>query len=196
MSDKGWRAADAAAYSDKSFFYLGDSEDMKYFAKIDDQEYIIEIGKDGKIFIDDEMYDVDFQQMPGSGVTSLLLNQHSLEAVVEEKDGFWEVLIRGERYPVTVEDERSYRLARARGSFAAPDGEVMVKSPMPGIVIAIPVIVGDVVKEGDTVIILESMKMENELHAPRDGVISQVKVEPGASVEKDQALVLITDIQA
>jgi len=168
---------------------------MNYIANVDDQEYIIEIGKDGKILVNDKVYDVDFRQMPGSGVTSLLLNRHSLEAVVEEKDGFWEVLIRGERYPVTVADERTYRLARARGSFAAPDGEVMMKSPMPGIVIAIPVVVGDVVNKGDTVIILESMKMENELRAPRDGVIAQVKVEPGASVEKDQSLVLVSDRQ-
>jgi biotin carboxyl carrier protein len=172
-----------------------ETEDMKYIANVDDKEYIIEIGKDGKIFIDDKMYEVDFRQMPGSGVTSLLLNQHSLEAVVEEKDGFWEVLIRGELYPVTVADERTYRLARARGSFAAPDGEIMVRSPMPGIVIAVPVVVGDIVNKGDTLIILESMKMENELHAPRDGVITQVKVEPGAGVEKDQALVLVSDRQ-
>ncbi len=174
---------------------LSETEDMKYIASVDDQEYIIEIGKDGQILIDDKVYDVNFRQMPGSGVTSLLLNQHSLEAVIEEGDGYWEVLIRGERYPVTVEDERSYRLARARGSFAAPDGEVMVKSPMPGIVIAIPVLIGDVVSKGDTVIILESMKMENELRAPRDGIITEIKVEPGASVEKDQALVMVSDQQ-
>ena len=55
--------------------------------------------------------------------------------------------------------------------------------------------VGGVVNKGDTVIILESMKMENELHAPREGVITQIKVEPGASVEKDQALVQISDKQ-
>lgn len=168
---------------------------MKYLANVHDQEYVIEIGKEGKILVNDEAYHVDFQQMPGSGVTSLLLNRHSLEAVIEEKDGFWEVLIRGELYPVTVADERTYRLARARGSFAAPDGEVMVKSPMPGIVIAIPVAVGDVVNKGDAIIILESMKMENELRAPRDGVISKIKVEPGASVEKDQALVLVSEKQ-
>lgn len=166
---------------------------MKYFATVGEQNYVIEIGKDGQIIIDDQVYTVDFQQMPGSGVTSLLLNNHSLEAVVEEKDGFWEVLIRGELYPVSVVDERTYRLANARGTFAAPDGEVTIKSPMPGIIIAVPVKEGDSVGKGDTVIILESMKMENELLAPREGIISQVKVEPGASVEKDQALVLISE---
>ncbi|MDX1415950.1 MAG: biotin/lipoyl-containing protein [Candidatus Promineifilaceae bacterium] len=168
---------------------------MKYIVNVDDQEYIIEIGKEGKILVNDEPYDVDFQRMPGSGVTSLLLNHRSLEAVVEEKDGFWEVLIRGELYPVTVEDERTYRLARARGTFAGPDGEALVRSPMPGIVIAVPVAVGDAVNKGDTVIILESMKMENELRAPLDGVIHDIRVEPGASVEKNQPLVMVSEKQ-
>ena len=63
---------------------------------------------------------------------SLLLNHHSLEAVVHEGDGRWEVLIRGELYPVEVADERTHRLAKARGSFSPPDGEVSVVSPMPG----------------------------------------------------------------
>lgn len=166
---------------------------MKYFATVEDQEYVIEIGKDGKIIIAETTYNVDYRRMPGSGVTSLILNHHSLEAVVEEKEGVWEVLIHGELYPVAVADERAYRLANARGSFAAPDGEVMVQSPMPGIVIAVPVKEGEHVSKGDTVIILESMKMENELSAPRDGVITQIKVIVGASVEKNQALLLVGD---
>jgi len=166
---------------------------MKYFATVEDQEFVIEIGKDGNIIIDETTYNIDYRQMPGSGVTSLILNHHSLEAVVEEKEGVWEVLIRGELYPVMVADERAYRLANARGSFAAPDGEITVQSPMPGIVIAVPVEEGDNVSKGDTIIILESMKMENELSAPRDGVITQIKVDVGASVEKNQDLVLVGD---
>jgi biotin carboxyl carrier protein len=131
--------------------------------------------------------------MPKSGVTSLLINQRSLEAVVEEKDGNWQVLIRGEQYPVEVSDERMYRLSKARGSFSAPDGEVVVKSPMPGTIITVPVSEGDMVQEGDKVIILESMKMENELRAPRDGVVTQVKVQAGVGVEKGQVLLVISD---
>jgi len=166
---------------------------MIYFAKVKDQEFIIEIGQDNKILVNGESFDIDFQRMPRSGVTSLLINQHSLEAVVEEQDGIWQVLIRGEQYPVEVADERMRRLSNARGSFTAPDGEVVVKSPMPGTIIAVPVSEGDVVQEGDKVVILESMKMENELRAPRDGVVTHVKVEPGVGVEKGQPLVVISD---
>ena len=166
---------------------------MKYFAKVDDQEFVIEVGHEDQIIVNDEPYEIDFQQMPGSGVTSLIIDNHSLEAVVEEKDGVWQVLIRGDLYEVKVDDDRSRRLASARGDLAAADGEVVVRSPMPGIVIAVSVSEGQNVSKGDKVVILESMNMENELRAPRDGIISHIRIEVGASVDKDQVLVVITD---
>jgi biotin carboxyl carrier protein len=67
---------------------------------------------------------------------------------------------------------------------------------MPGLIVAVPVEQGQTVKKGDQVIILESMKMENELRSPRDGVVHRVHVAQGASVEKDQALVTIGDAEA
>lgn len=169
---------------------------MKYYATVNDQEFVIEIGQDNQIVVNDEPFDIDFKRMPDSSVTSLLINHRSLEAVVEEKDGIWQVLIRGEQYPVLVLDERTQRLANARGSFTAPEGEVIVASPMPGTIIAVSVSEGDFVKEGDKIVILESMKMENELRAPRDGLIAQVNVKAGASVEKGETLVVITDEDA
>jgi biotin carboxyl carrier protein len=166
---------------------------MKYFANVNEQEFIIEIGQDNQITVNGEPFHINFKRMPNGGVTSLLINNRSLEAVVEEQDGIWQVLIRGELYPVQVTDERMQRLSKARGSFAAPDGETPVKSPMPGTIIAVPVKQGDVVHKGDKVIILESMKMENELRAPRDGMVAHVRVKPGTSVEKGQVLVVISD---
>jgi pyruvate carboxylase subunit B len=62
---------------------------------------------------------------------------------------------------------------------------------MPGLVIKVVVAVGDEVAKNDQVVILESMKMENELRSPRDGVVTAVKTEAGVSVEKDQILVVI-----
>jgi biotin carboxyl carrier protein len=166
---------------------------MKYTARTRNNEFIIEIGQDGQVAINGELFDIDFQQIPGSGVASLLLDNRSLEAVVEERNGHWEVLIKGELYTVTVDDERTQRLAQARGSIAALDGEVIVKSPMPGIIVAVPVNRGDSVCKGDKVVILESMKMENELRAPMDGIITQIRVQAGDNVEKDQFLLAISN---
>lgn len=163
---------------------------MKYYTKVHGQEYEIEIHHEHEILVNGERYEVDFQKLPDAGLASLLLSNHSLEAVIEERDGLWEVLIHGQLYTAQVQDERAYRLAQARG-MAVADGAGDVHAPMPGIIIAVPVKVGDRVKQGDKVAILESMKMENELRAPRDGVITQVNVHPGSSVEKNTVVVVI-----
>jgi biotin carboxyl carrier protein len=169
---------------------------MKYIATVNDQEIEIEVGQDREITVNGERYDIDFYQLPEGGLVSLLLNNSSYEAVVEARDDLWEVLLRGELYSVTVQDERAYRLAKARGGETAVHGEAIIKSPMPGIIIAAPVAVGDVVQKGDKIIILESMKMENELRSPRDGVVLRVQVKPGDGVEKGQVLAVISDSPA
>jgi biotin carboxyl carrier protein len=166
---------------------------MKYITIVNDQHYIIEIGHEGQIEVDGQEYEIDFEQLSEGGILSLLLNNRSFEAIVEEREQDWEVLIHGELYTVFVQDEQAYRLAKERG--VAPDeaGEAAIKSPMPGLIIAIPVEVGQAVKKGDKVVILESMKMENELRSPKDGLVANIYVEPGASVEKNQILIAIGD---
>ena len=66
-----------------------------------------------------------------------------------------------------------------------------MKAPMPGLVIAVPVDEGQEIKKGQVLLILESMKMQNELKSPRDGKVSRIKVKPGASVEQKQALLSV-----
>ena len=165
---------------------------MKYITTIEEQEYTIEISGENEIRVNDELYSVDFRQLEG-GILSLLLDNQSHEALVEEREDYWQVLIQGELYTVQVQDERAYRLAKARGITAVVSGEVSIKSPMPGLIIAVTAEEGQSVNKGDKVVILESMKMENELRAPRAGVVNRIHVEAGASVEKDQVLATIGD---
>jgi len=166
---------------------------MKYITTVSGKEYSIEIDQEGRIQVNDHTFEVDFQQLAEGGVLSLLLDNKSIEAIVEEREEAWEVLIQGELYTVQVQDERAYRLAKARGSAAEFSGEATIKSPMPGLIISVPVIEGQLIRKGDQIVILESMKMENELRSPRDGVVTHVYVEAGASVEKDQVLATIGD---
>jgi biotin carboxyl carrier protein len=168
-------------------------DDMKYFAKVNDKEFEIVIDSEQEVIVNGVPYEMDFQLLHEDGVLSLLLNNRSLEAVVQERDDSWDVLTRGELYSVRVQDERMYRLAQARGSAPAVSGEAQICSPMPGVIVAVAVYEGDAVRQGDKVVILESMKMENELRAPRDGIVSRVNVSKGDSVEKDQVLVVISE---
>ena len=70
-------------------------------------------------------------------------------------------------------------------------GSVSIKAPMPGTILKINVKVGDAVKAGDVVCVLEAMKMENDICAPQDGVVSSVEVAQGASVATDAVLVTL-----
>ena len=101
------------------------------------------------------------------------------------------VLLRGRLYTARVMDERAGRIKQV-GGLGAATGEVTIKSPMPGLIVAVPVSEGQAVHKGQTVIVLESMKMENELKAPRDGTVTSIKVAPRQSVEQHQPLVVLS----
>lgn len=74
---------------------------------------------------------------------------------------------------------------------AGTQGSVKVQSPMPGTIISVKVSVGQQVKKGDTVAVLEAMKMENEIPAPQDGTVSSIEVSNGATVETGATLVTL-----
>ncbi len=93
----------------------------------------------------------------------------------------------------TSETDMVELLARIRAHPALPLHGPEHHFLVPGIIIATPVAPGQLVQKGDKVIILESMKMENELRSPRDGIVSRVQVKAGDNVEKDQALAVISD---
>ena len=169
---------------------------MKYIATINGNEYLIEYDEQQEIYVNGERFKIDLDKVGEGNLYSLLLNQRSLEvaATVTDRDS-WEIMLGGEAYAVKVQDERAYRLAKARGELDADSGTVPTKSPMPGVIVRVPVSAGDVIGKGDTLVILESMKMENELKATRDGIILEVKVSAGDSVEKDAVLVVVGDVE-
>lgn len=164
---------------------------MKYIATIDNKEFIVELLEDKRVAINGDTYTVDFESVSGQPVYSLIVDGKSHEAYVQESDDDWQVLLRGRLYAVKVEDEREKRLRAAAGGGVAETGEFHLKAPMPGLVVTTLVEEGQEVKKGQVLLILESMKMQNELKAPRDGVISRIKVKAGESVEQKQALLSV-----
>jgi biotin carboxyl carrier protein len=99
--------------------------------------------------------------------------------------------LRGRLYPIVVEDEREKRLRSAASSNVAETGEFLLRAPMPGLIVAILVEEGQPVKKGQVLLILESMKMQNELKAPRDGTVGRVRVKASETVEQRQILLSI-----
>ena len=164
---------------------------MKYITTVEDKQFLVEIIDEKHVSVDGKIYNVDFESVSGQPVFSLIVDGKSHEAYVQEGDEIWQVLMRGQLYPVKVEDEREKRLRAAAGGGVAETGEFHLRAPMPGLVIAIPVTDGQEVKKGQVLLILESMKMQNELKSPRDGKINRIRVKPGESVEQKQALLSV-----
>jgi biotin carboxyl carrier protein len=165
---------------------------MKYTTTIGDELFTVEIDREDEIVVNGKVFVVDFANIGRSNLYSLLIDNQSFEAMVEERDGKWEVLLRGRLYSVDVADDRA-RLMAARADNLMPEsGELIVQAPMPGLVVAVSVEIGQEVERGDAVVILESMKMENELRTPRAGTVERIAVKPGDSVEQQQTLVVIT----
>ncbi len=165
---------------------------MKYITVVGDKSFTIDINREGTVLIDGVPRALDFQSIDNGGLYSILLDNKSFEALVEQNEGEYQVLISGTLYHVNVVDERAKRLAEAGGAFAPTTGELNIKSPMPGLIVAIPVHEGDHIKKGQVLVVLESMKMENELKAPRDGHVSMIKVAPHQAVEHGQVLLVLT----
>ncbi len=164
---------------------------MKYIATIGEREFLVEIVDDRHVIVDGTHYEVDFNAVSGHPVYTLLVDGNSYESYVYPSDQGWQVLLHGQLFLADVEDERERRLRAASGSQVADRGEYHLKAPMPGLVIAVPVSEGQEVETGDVLLILESMKMQNELKSPRAGKISRVRVEIGDSVEQRQTLLSV-----
>ena len=131
---------------------------------------------------DDEPIEVEVTR-PGSGMT-LLVGGHSYDVgVIDDEDGF-EVDVRGFPHSVGVIDPRRKALRTAGGA-----GGGIVKTQMPGRIVRLLVEEGTEVAKGEPMLVVEAMKMENEIKAPRDGVVKRFAVAPGDLVEAKAVLV-------
>jgi biotin carboxyl carrier protein len=167
---------------------LGEIAAMKYIATINEREYLVDIIDESHVSVDGTRYEIDFEVVSGQPVYSLLLNGRSYETHVYASEEEWQVLLQGRLYPVRVEDERERRLRTTLSTRASETGEYQLRSPMPGLIIALPVKEGQPIMKGDVLLILESMKMQNELKAPRAGTIARIRVKAGDNVEQKQVL--------
>lgn len=162
----------------------------RYIAEAEGQAFEIEL-EDNRVTVNGQTYTVDMENIDGFSLFSLLMDNTSYEVCLDEHKGKYRVLLRGEQYTVQVEDEWQRRARLRKRRAFAPSGEITVRAPMPGLVVDVPVQTGQEVIEGQPLVILESMKMENELLAPRAGVVKAIHVTPGEAVDLDQPLVVV-----
>jgi biotin carboxyl carrier protein len=169
---------------------------MRYIAEVDGLEFPIEILDEHHIRFGKEILEVDLAAVGGQLLYSLIVNGESFEGYVYPNEHGWQVLLLGRSYSVIIEDEREKRLRTKEKELIPPNREFTLKAPMPGLVIAIFISEGQHVHKGEILVILESMKMQNELRAPFSGTIARVKIVTGESVKQRQILlnIVISDL--
>jgi len=108
---------------------------------------------------------------------------------MEKKEGEMEVAIDGRCFQFKVRDETRRALEKAGGTRPKKKGPPVIKAEIPGVVVGVMVSVGQEVQKGDILLVVEAMKMQNEILAPADGVVTKVSVEKAQLLGDGDALV-------
>ena len=164
---------------------------MVYVLTLGGEEHRAEIEELGpgryRIALDGTTHEVDSRHT-SKDIRSFIVGGEVFEADFEDSNGELAFLLDGRKFHIHAIDERRQRLRKA-AELSAGDGEVA--TPMPGKVIRILAPVGTAVKAGQGVVVLEAMKMENEMTSPVDGTVSEIRVEEGQAVEADTVLAIV-----
>ncbi len=166
--------------------YLVTIQGTTYTVSLDDREDQVALRVDGR------QLEIDMASIQGDHSYSLLIDGRSYTAVTATQGEQREVTVNGVSSAVAVEDEQ---LARLRGQVKSRRraGGEQIKAPMPGRVVSISAAVGDAVESGQGVVVIEAMKMENELRAQSSGQVREIRVGEGDTVDRNAVLVVIGD---
>ena len=124
------------------------------------------------------------------GTVSMLVDGTSYSVEFDEVGDEVQVLVRGQLTRIDVADERRLRLRAGTAAFSV-EGKQLIAAPMPGKVVKVLVKLGDEVKEGQGLVVVEAMKMENELKSPKAGKVVELPAKEGTAVEINARLVVV-----
>lgn len=169
---------------------------MIYHVSLADRTFEVDVGPEG-VSVDGHGVDADLARLGAGSTWSLVVDgaSHRFSAHRVGKET-WDVHVRGRLLRVDVADERTRVIREMTGGAAAALGPKPIKAPMPGMVVKVEVEEGDTVRAGQGVVIVEAMKMENELKADADARVLKIHVGEGDAVEKDQLLVDLAALDA
>jgi biotin carboxyl carrier protein len=126
---------------------------------------------------------------PEPGMFTVIINDRVYRCALEESPGgAVEVIVNGERIPVAARDKKHLR---GQGGAAAASGQIKLSAPMPGKVVRVLLSAGDEVAARQGVLVVEAMKMQNEVQSPKAGKIAEIKVVEGQTVNAGDALAVI-----
>jgi biotin carboxyl carrier protein len=170
---------------------------MKIFASTKNSEFSYEwINENGESYLskDGKRLDVELVSL-GDGRYSLIKDNMPYLVNISHLDEAYHVRVVGDLFNVTVEDERTRKVKELVKAAAGSKGEKTIKAPIPGLVVKIQTSVAEIIKEGDALLILEAMKMENIIKAPYNCEVVEILVKETDAVNQNQSLIKIKGIE-
>jgi len=166
---------------------------VKYVVLVDGRSIEVEIDGE-RVTVAGRTHQASLGAITGTPLRQLMLDDEpSTMSVAPLGRGRWAMTQYGERVEVEVLDERAHHIRGLTGAADQRRAVQVLKAPMPGLVVRVQVQPGAEVSAGDGLVVLEAMKMENELKAQAAGVVKRVRVGAGEAVEKGQVLVEFED---
>jgi pyruvate carboxylase subunit B len=164
---------------------------VKYVVQLNDQRHTVSIEPDGVQYENEPVAWGELSDIEGSPVRMVKLGTHVYRVVAEKRQGRgrYTLWVDGYRFEVEALDERTRAIRDLSAANAAPTGPAPIIAPMPGLIVRVNVSVGDRVEAGQGIVVMEAMKMENELRAMAPGSVRSVNVSAGTAVEKGTLLV-------
>lgn len=162
---------------------------MKYFVRIGATEHEVTVEGDS-VVVDGRSLRAHAEDIAGTPITAVTIGSevHKVLARQGESKGTFDLSVAGYRFAVEALDERTRTIRRLAGNTAQRAGPAHLRAPMPGLIVRLNVVAGDDVRAGQGLVVMEAMKMENELRAAAAGRVKRVAVEPGSAVEKGALL--------
>jgi biotin carboxyl carrier protein len=163
---------------------------MKYFVRIGDSELELTLEGD-RVDVDGATSSARLADVEGTPVRMLTVGDEVHRIVVRPAGarGRYTIWVDGFRHEVEALDERMRAIRELSGASAGPVGPAPLVAPMPGMIVRVNVQVGDRVHPGQGLVVMEAMKMENELRAQAEASVKAVLAQPGTAVEKGALLI-------
>jgi biotin carboxyl carrier protein len=164
---------------------------VKIEIKLRDLERTVEISRiDGKLrfALEGRSLEADAVEI-APGIYSILIAGQSFEARVDGSGGALRVSVAGREYAAEILDPRQRK--RHRGGAIEAEGRQRVIAPMPGKVVRVLAAAGDVVEAGKGLVVIEAMKMQNEVHSPKSGTVERMLVTEGQAVNSGDVLAIV-----
>jgi pyruvate carboxylase subunit B len=163
---------------------------MKYYVRVGDEEIEV-VHEGGEMRIEGATREAHLAEVEGTPVRMLTVGDEVHRIVVRRgaARGRYTIWVDGFRHEVEALDERMRAIRELAGAAAGPTGPAPLLAPMPGMVVRVQVQVGDAVQPGQGLVVMEAMKMENELRATAAATVKAVAVQAGTAVEKGALLI-------